>query len=722
MKHTKSLFLLTIPLLFSVASCQGASSKFEVSLDETSITLDIGEEKQLTPYMSKTDGVTWVFSSSNPEKVSVTNNGRVKALEGPASETITFTATFKAKDYTASCSVIVNEPPVEYVTVVFLSRGQEVSRKTDVVKGSKLVAADFPAVPEIVGYAPNGWDWDMDTVVTQYTTINARYTPLDNTLVTLKYYAQNNEGDYIYLGSSTSSGTTDDMYTLSSAEKDITPYASSLPNGFTPSDYHLSSNTVETLKIINDGSTVFDIKFDTNNVYLKNMANNGEGTFITDGDTGKVGSGVTAPAAFKFFDGSSNTVVFSTDITCPVAEMSDPSGARVGIFFNNGKLLGGSRFDNKGLFTNSFIGIFRSGLVTYRNYFDKGRDYESTNYRSQYCVNEDKTGVFTKEIATNKLMLVLSQDVVYIFVNNRYISQFSLINDSEGLMSGTNNTETYKSLAYTSGEKFQFGIGTIGTETIRIQFSNIEKYYGNDALAKINNTDYIAEVVEINDPSALFKNVVKNGNQYTLKRTISGGEYSYYMVNQAQTYAYTSITLPYEYVSTYWVSEYFAGISMIQGQDMANCVSYDIGMTHSAEDIRGVKSKCNLGSSYGRDPSSSTALAFPSSTVSYKNADNELAIALYENTVYIIVNGTLGLSFNITSFPSVGAVHLANNTLTKFAICFINASVPSNPAITLNTVLADTAAKTYIETNVLAQNKCSQKLTILNHKNELFKH
>lgn len=703
MRHHKLLFLLAVPLLFSTSSCQSAAEEtLKVSLDETSITLDIGEEKQLTPYLSKTEGVSWEFNSSNPEKVSVTNNGKVKALDGPASEKITFVATYKEKDYTAYCDVIVNEPPVEYVTVVFLARGQEVSRKNDVVKGSKLVESDFPTIPEAEGYSPNGWDWDMDTIITQYTTINAKYAPLTNTKVTIKYYAQNNEGDYVYLDSVVSSGTTDDTYVLSEGEKDISQFASKLPNGFEPSDYHLSSDNVYSLKIMNDGSTVFEIKYDTNTRYLKNIISDGDGKYITDGDVGKVGSGITAPAAFKFFDGSDNIAIFSTDITCPVDGMTDPSGARVGIIFTNGKLLGGSRFDGKGFLTSSFIGLFRCGLVTYRNYFDKGRDYESTNYRAQYCVNEDKTGVFQKDIPTNNLMLVLSQDIVYVFVNNRYVSQFLLVNDSEGLMSGDNDAETYKSSAYVSGEKFQFGIATLGTETIKIKFSNIQKYYGAEATEKIYNTDYISEVVEVNDPSAPFRNVIKNGNEYSLKRRIVGGEYSYYMVNQTDNYSYTSIVLPYEYVSTYWVSEYFAGISMIQGSDMNNCVSYDIGMAHSADDIRGIKSLCNLGKSYGRDPTSAPALAFNSSVTSYKNNNNELGIATYNNVVYLVVNGTVALTFNIDSFPSVGAVHLAKNVQTKFAICFANTSVADNPAITLTNALSNNAAKEYIETNILA--------------------
>lgn len=89
----------------SLAACGGDDDKLTLSLNKTTLTLDVGASETLTATPSK-EGETVTWSSSNPG-VATVSSGKVTAVaEGSA------TITAKAGDATATCAVTVREVEV----------------------------------------------------------------------------------------------------------------------------------------------------------------------------------------------------------------------------------------------------------------------------------------------------------------------------------------------------------------------------------------------------------------------------------------------------------------------------------------------------------------------------------------------------------------------------------------------------------------------------------
>ncbi len=113
-KLSKALvFVLIFTLILSVfAACTDPESKkATISLDETAISLDVGESKQLTATVANTEEAV-VWTSSDTSKATV-ENGLVKAL---AAGTVTVTAS--AADASATCTVTITEAaPVPTLTL-----------------------------------------------------------------------------------------------------------------------------------------------------------------------------------------------------------------------------------------------------------------------------------------------------------------------------------------------------------------------------------------------------------------------------------------------------------------------------------------------------------------------------------------------------------------------------------------------------------------------------
>lgn len=105
MKTRISFVLVATALMFAFAACENKgnepSGSQKISLSETSITLDKGQEKQLTATADPAGTITW--SSSNNAVATVSNSGLVVAI-GEGSATITA----KIGSASANCAVQVN--------------------------------------------------------------------------------------------------------------------------------------------------------------------------------------------------------------------------------------------------------------------------------------------------------------------------------------------------------------------------------------------------------------------------------------------------------------------------------------------------------------------------------------------------------------------------------------------------------------------------------------
>ncbi len=150
-----------------------------ISLDESGIALEVGENQVLTETVNPSDAtnqnVTW---SSSDEAVATVDGGDVTAV---GAGTATITATTEDGSFTATCSVTVTEPATTY-TITLDANGGTVSPAT-LTTGEDGKVSSLPT-PSYSGYTFDGWftaasggdSVGVATVFTADTTIYAHWS------------------------------------------------------------------------------------------------------------------------------------------------------------------------------------------------------------------------------------------------------------------------------------------------------------------------------------------------------------------------------------------------------------------------------------------------------------------------------------------------------------------------------------------------------------------
>ncbi len=196
----------------------------------------------------------------------------------------------------------------------------------------------------------------------------------------------------------------------------------------------------------------------------------------TDGEYVVTDNVPVSDEAYYYFEGKSDTVVFSTDISVP--NMTSPL---VGITITNGAVLNG-KYDNNnnmeseiGAFMSTQIMINGTGIYTCLNhngFIKRGASGNDADYSA------DK-GAIEFRGTTHKLGVVLYSDTLYFYIDGEYITSRAITHDNISRESGA----THK---YASGDEFMFGLVARETGDATVTFGNIVKYYGDDATAYIN--------------------------------------------------------------------------------------------------------------------------------------------------------------------------------------------------------------------------------------------
>ncbi len=244
----------------------------------------------------------------------------------------------------------------------------------------------------------------------------------------------------------------------------------------------------------------------------------------TDGEYVVTDNVPVSDEAYYYFEGKSDTVVFSTDISVP--NMTSPL---VGITITNGAVLNG-KYDNNnnmeseiGAFMSTQIMINGTGIYTCLNhngFIKRGASGNDADYSA------DK-GTIEFRGTTHKLGVVLYSDTLYFYIDGEYVTSRAITHDNISRESGA----THK---YASGDEFMFGLVARETGDATVTFGNIVKYYGDDALNKIKQ-DYKDSIIT-SDRGAYF--VLKDG---TYTYTPSAWNSEGYVYTAPETYANTVV-------------------------------------------------------------------------------------------------------------------------------------------------------------------------------------
>ena len=202
--------------------------------------------------------------------------------------------------------------------------------------------------------------------------------------------------------------------------------------------------------------------------------------------------------AYQYFDGQSDTVVFSVDITMPVAEIYETIvRPRVGITVTNGALLKGTYAAatsqvTPGEYQSSQIMFFQltDGTGTLCSYIDglknKGRDCVSV---SGYAI---ANAPFSATKGTANLTVVLYNHRFYAYSDGVFIYSWA---QTDALLSTTYTLDGKQiSTAYSATDTFKFGICANGTYMWTPKFNVVTRLYGEAALNELKSNSTYANL------------------------------------------------------------------------------------------------------------------------------------------------------------------------------------------------------------------------------------
>ncbi len=354
--------------------------------------------------------------------------------------------------------------------------------------------------------------------------------------------------------------------------------------------------------------------------------------------------------AYQYFEGQSDTAVFSVDITMPTSEIYQTNIApRVGISISNGKLLTANY--NSGLavpgeYQSTQIAFFKadgrqslcSGIDGYKNI---GRDCNSV---PGYLI---PNGGFSLTKETSNLTVVLYKQKFYAYVDGAFIYSWAV---TDGLLSRTftNNDGKVASTAYSATDKFMFGICANGTVDWTPVFKVVKNLYGEDALAELQTNDEYENV----GASVRSKGIVKNTDG-SYSAPTGWQSYGYkYTTSTAATTAVYSVKIKGEKGlegNNFWspsVGIIVTNGTFIDNQDLSYVDYRNVNRTVEANTYYGtcfsLTNDRNLKMFSGKSMNSLNMTAFANNLMlTTTNTERILTLVLYKDTFYCYIDNTL---------------------------------------------------------------------------------